>query len=155
MAFSIKKHKDRLVFKLKRHFVEVLKSKKSEKSIAMGFAIGSFVALFPTPGFSTLIGLGVIAIFKRVNKLAVLLALALYNGVTVLPFYWASLEVGEFIFSKASTVTFEIEFFNEVYQYTRRFVVGNLMITMPYAYLSYYFALWVTRKIRANRKYNA
>jgi len=154
MSSGVKKQKDKLQFKIKRHFVEVLKSKNSDHSIARGFAMGTFVALLPTPGISTLIGVLMIAIFKKINKVAVFVALAIWNVWTVIPFYWASLELGDFIFKEVPAHHFEVEYFNQIYLYSRRFIVGSLVISIPFSFLCYYFALWFIRKVRSNRDEN-
>ena len=48
MLFSIK---DRI----KHHFAEVIRLKTSGHAIALGFAVGSFISILPTPGFSAFI----------------------------------------------------------------------------------------------------
>ena len=61
---------DKFYFGLRRHFIEVLRAKTSGHSVAFGFALGSFIAISPTPGFSILLGIAMVAIFKKLNKLS-------------------------------------------------------------------------------------
>ncbi|UXP32329.1 DUF2062 domain-containing protein [Reichenbachiella agarivorans] len=149
------KYWDRFRFKIKRHFVEVLQSKNSDHSLAMGYALGTFVSILPTPGFSFFIGLLLVLVFKRINKAMVFIAMAIWNIWTVIPFYWLSLLIGDVIFGEMPVVLFQIEFWNEALQYTRRFLIGNLIVSIPFSVLSYYFALWVLKKVREKRRANA
>jgi len=49
-----------------REFVGI---KKSAHSIALGFAIGTFIGIMPTPGFGVLFALLVVLFYKEVNKI--------------------------------------------------------------------------------------
>ena len=40
----------KILSKLKNHFKEVIKLKEDPKSIALGFGIGTFIAILPTLG---------------------------------------------------------------------------------------------------------
>lgn len=41
--------------KIMHHFHEALRIKKSPHSIALGFGIGTFIGILPTPGFGVLL----------------------------------------------------------------------------------------------------
>ncbi|UXX81061.1 DUF2062 domain-containing protein [Reichenbachiella carrageenanivorans] len=147
----MKNYKDQFVFKIKRHFLEVLKTKTSDHSVAMGFAIGSFVAILPTPGISFLIGLAIVALFKTINKYALFFAMLVWNIWTLAPIYWASYEIGEAIFGKADVIKFEVDEWDQVFDYTLRFLVGNLFLALPISTISYFGVRWMVRKWRVKR----
>lgn len=144
-------YKAKFLFKLKRHFLEVLRTKTSDHSVAMGFAVGSFVAILPTPGVSFLIGIGIIAIFKTINKYALFLAMVVWNIWTLAPIYWASYEIGEAIFGDAEVVTFDIKEWDQVFDYSLRFLVGNLFLSIPISVLSYFLVRSGVRKYKNTR----
>ncbi len=146
---------DKFQFYLKRHFVEVIKSNTSDRSIAWGYALGTFVAVLPTPGISTLIGFALIAVFKQINKISVFIAMAVWNAFTVLPMYWLSHRIGHFLFASESTFHFRFELLDQIYQYSRRFLIGNLFVSIPLAIISYYLALFMVRKFRVVRELRA
>jgi uncharacterized protein (DUF2062 family) len=152
MISTIKRQKNRFVFKFKRDFVEVLNSEKSHQSFALSFGFGTFISIIPTPGFCTIIGLALITIFKQLNKIAVIIALALYNAVTIIPFYWMGLVVGGFIFGEAPINHAEIDYTNLVVQYGMRFIVGTLVVIIPFSIISYFFAFWLIDRVRRKRK---
>ncbi|MEO9804751.1 MAG: DUF2062 domain-containing protein [Reichenbachiella sp.] len=142
---------DKFYFGLKRHFIEVLKTKTSDRSVALGYALGSFIAISPTPGISILLGIAMVAIFKRLNKLSLFFAMAIWNVWTLSPIYWLSYKIGEAIFGEIPVVRFEFEQLDRVFDYTLRFMVGNLILSVPISILSYYFVLWLVRKVRTSR----
>ncbi|MEP3386845.1 MAG: DUF2062 domain-containing protein [Reichenbachiella sp.] len=147
----MKNYKNSFTFKLKRHFLEVLRTKTSDHSVAMGFAIGSFVAILPTPGISILIGIAIVAIFKKINKYALFLAMIVWNIWTLAPIYWASYEIGQAIFGDSEVVVWEFEQLDQVFEYTRRFMVGNLFLSIPISVLSYFLVRAGVRRYKRNR----
>ena len=146
------KYWDKFRFKLKRHFVEVLKTKNTDKAVAKGYALGTFISVLPTPGFSAILAILMVAIFKRINKIAVFISMAIWNIWTVMPIYWVSKKLGDFIFGDAQVVMFEIDSVNLAFQYTLRFVVGNLIILIPFSIANYYLALWILKRVRGRRE---
>ena len=68
-------------------------------SIALGAAVGTFVAFTPTVGIQMLVVLAVAWLMKpffRFNKLAGLIAVYISNPVTTLPIYWFNYWIGSF-----------------------------------------------------------
>ena len=63
-----------------------LSGHSSDHEIALGFTVGTAISILPTPGFNLLLGALFIAVYPRVNKLAVFgaSALAAVLGVAVL-----------------------------------------------------------------------
>lgn len=116
--------------KLTSHFHEVLKTKTSPHSIALGFSIGTFIAVLPTPGFGVLFGLLVILLFKKVNKLALLIAFGVWNPVTLIPVYILSYRIGGMLFGSLPVVKYEVVLVNQAYNFTRRFLVGNILLAL-------------------------
>lgn len=131
--------------------MEVIRTKTSDHSVAMGFAVGSFVAILPTPGISFLIGIGIIAIFKTLNKYALFLAMLVWNIWTLAPIYWASYEIGQAIFGDADMITFDVDEWDQVYEYSLRFVVGNLFLSIPISVLCYFLVKAGVRRYKSRQ----
>ena len=132
-------------------------SEKSDHMIALSFAIGTEVAIFPTPGFSTAIGFGLLAIFKQLNKMAVFISMLIWNAFTVLPIYWLSYQVGNSLNEYLPEINTEIEWLASVILFFKQFAIGNLMVTIPISILSYFIArilLSSGRKSRWKRKHS-
>ena len=144
-------------FLFKRYYYAIMVSEKSDHMIALSFAIGTEVAIFPTPGFSTAIGFGLLAIFKQLNKMAVFISMLIWNAFTVLPIYWLSYQVGNSLNEYLPEINTEIEWLASVILFFKQFAIGNLMVTIPISILSYFIArilLSSGRKSRWKRKHS-
>jgi hypothetical protein len=151
----IRLQKDKYWFRLKRYLMNIIQSKKSDKTIAWSYSLGTFVAVFPTPGFSTFIGLALIGLFRQLNKMAVLMAMVVWNAVTVVPVYWFSFKIGQKLAWADETTLFRFEWANNLLQYFKDFIVGNLFITIPISILSYFIALILLKRSRIIRRKRA
>lgn len=144
-------YKDKYWFLIKRYTQEILLSDKSDHMISVSYALGTMIAVFPTPGFSTAIGLGLLAIFKKLNKIAVLLSMMVWNAVTVLPIYWLSFKIGKRIATSLPNIDFGIEWLNTFLLYLKQFALGNLVITIPISFGSYFLAMLLLKLARRMR----
>ena len=103
--------------KLRHHFHEIHKPEISEHSIALGFAIGTFIGiLLPVPVFSIPAALLVILVNKKISKLALFGAIILFwNFLTLTPVYLLSYEIGKLLFGEVSVVKFDIVILDKIY----------------------------------------
>lgn len=114
-----------------------LSGHSSAREIALGFTVGTAISILPTPGFNILLGALFIAVYPRVNKLAVFGAMAVYNPVFMIPFYWASYELGALFFGADTVVHYDVVLLNQAFDFTRRFLVGNLIVTAVTSAITY------------------
>lgn len=137
--------------KLKRYLHDIAKIKKSPNSIALGFSIGAFISILPTPGFNILLGFLVILLYKNVNKISLFGSMALFNPLTLIPIYMWSYRIGNLIFGKVPIVEYKITILQQIYNFSRRFLIGNIILATIISLLSYvlvrYAAQAVQRKI--------
>lgn len=147
---AIGKYWKRFKFNLRRRLVDILINDE-EQLVAFGFGVGTFIALLPTPGFSIFIGLGAAAFMKAACRPGILLAMVIWNIWTLIPIYAASAWIGEFIFTTDPPVYFHAEFLNQVVHFTRRLLVGNLIISIPLSFACYHLALQLIRKLKSRK----
>ena len=133
--------------KLSSYLSDVLSIKTSPNSVALGFAIGSFIAITPTPGFSVLIGLLIVFLFRNVSKLALFVALALWNPITVIPFHILSLKIGSILFGSFPVVEYKLSMLDQIFVFSRRYLIGNLVIASFVSIISYFVVLVAVKKI--------
>ena len=88
--------------RLKRYFRELVTAHTDEHDIALGFAIGTFIGIVPTPFISFPLGLLVVLLYPKVNKLALFGSLVLWNPFTMAPFYYLNYQVGALLFGGSS-----------------------------------------------------
>jgi uncharacterized protein (DUF2062 family) len=144
-------YKDKYIFKLKRYTIAVLTSDKSDVSIALSYAFGTLIALLPTPGFSTAIGIGFMTIFKQLNKMAVLLSMMVWNAITIIPVYWLSYKLGSSISNSLPDVEVQNETIRQILLFFKQFALGNLALTIPISIASYFLAILLLQLARRMR----
>ena len=144
MGKNFKKLKKRLSNfkeKLKKHLDEVLKIKKSPHSIAVGFAIGTLIAVLPTFGLGIFIGLLVLFIFKRLSKISMFISFAIWNPFVLTLMYPLSYGIGNLVLKKEPVRKFTFEVLNQIFIYSRRFLIGSFILAVTLAIASYLLVL--------------
>lgn len=124
--------------KVRTHLAEVLKTKTSPHSIALGFAYGTFIGIMPTPGFGILLGLVTVLVFKNVSKLSLFLALAIWNPLVLIPISTLGYRIGGLILGPVPDVEYRVRMVNQAYNFTARLLIGNLTIATILSVLSYF-----------------
>lgn len=126
-----------LLEKSKRHFSEVLTVQTSPHSIALGFAVGTFISIIPTPGFNILLGLLAVFIYPKLNKVALFGAFLVWNPLLSVPVYTFSYKIGQALFGPMPVIRYELTLWNHAYHFTRRIIIGSLILGFITAMISY------------------
>ena len=146
---SVRKYK--VVFKkykrkIKEHFKEVLEVKTSPNEIALGFSVGTFFANIPTLGFEFLIIILILILFKRVSKLSLILAYAVFNPLITYPLSAISYLIGDGILGEVPVTTIKLTLFEEAIRFTIRYLLGSLIVATALAITSYLVVYYFSRK---------
>lgn len=120
---------------------DLAQSHTSADAVALGGAIGTFIAIFPTPGFNIVLAMLALAAFPTMNKVALFGALAFWNPIVCMPLYALGYEIGDMLFGKAEVVKFQIVILDNIYNFTRRFLAG-ISIVATICSLVAYAGLW-------------
>lgn len=138
---------------LKERLKAALSGRSSDHEIALGFTVGTAISILPTPGFNILLGALFIAVYPRVNKLAVFGAMAVYNPIVMIPFYWASYQLGALLFGADPVVHYDVVVLDQAFEFTRRYLIGNLIVTAITSAISYPLVRKIVqlRRSRANQ----
>lgn len=143
----IRRLKRHIISRLKIHFREVMKAKTKPHEIALGFAIGTLIEfLVPVPFADFIIAFIIISIFERVSKFSLFGALLFWNALITWPLLALSLKIGNFLYGSEPVMRYKIEFLNNVYNFTKRILVGNVIIGGSLAFLSYFIIKFITKK---------
>lgn len=140
------------VRKVKEHFKKVAEIKTSPNSIALGFAIGTFIAIFPTPGFSIILGLLLVLIFPKISKIAMISSFVVWNPIVLIPIFAWSYKLGDYIMGSVPVVEISIPFFQTAYNFSRRFLLGNIIIGSVASLSSYIFLFFGIQWYRSRKK---
>ena len=146
----IKKLKERII----KHLDKVAEIKTSPHSIASGFAIGTFIAIFPTFGFGIFIGLIVLFIFKRLSKLSMFASFAIWNPVILALMYPLDYAVGSLVLTGTPTKIYKIEILNYLFVHSRRFLVGSTILAITISLATYLLVLILVDYYQKKNKEN-
>ncbi len=140
--------------KIKHHFYEILRIKTTPHEIALGFAIGTFIEILPAFfGIDYLLALLVILIYPKVSKISLFGAIIILNAIILYPIHVLNYYIGNLIFQGQSAVYFNITFWDNLFNVSRRFLVGSL-ITAPIISTITYFVIKKLVKTAKNEKTN-
>ena len=144
----MKRHK--IIRKTKILFWKVSKSRDSEIKIAWGAAIGTFISVFPTFGFGTLLVL-LLSRFFKFNLLIALATSVISNPFTSPFFLLLSYKVGLFLLGKQ--IQFELENWKKNFSETGfTILTGSLILSGIMAIVAFYVSLFIVKKLRKQRK---
>jgi len=138
--------------KLKKHLEEVVRIKTSPHSIASGFALGTAIAVLPTFGLGVFIGLLFLLIFKKVSKVSMLIAFAIWNPLVLFSLYGLSYKIGDLILGDLPVKTYKFWLWNQLFNYSRRFLIGNLISTILITTASYILIYFLAKKYQKKYK---
>lgn len=132
--------------KIRAHFEEVVSVKNSPRSIALGFAVGTAIALLPTFGLGPLIGLGVILIFKKISKVSLFASFLVWNFIVLALLVPIEYKIGNFLFGNLPVPTYKIEILNQIFFYSRNLLFGNIILTIILTSFSYFLVYFFAKK---------
>jgi len=139
----------KLFRQLKVGFKKLLHLRDSTHEIALGFAVGVFVGVFPTFGFGALV-LGALAIVIRFNFVASLIG-TLINNPLFTPFWLiSSYKVGELV-TKAG-IKINEDFLKNTFNFTLSYLVGNIILSVVSGIISYFVVYIVVESYRASKR---
>jgi len=137
--------------KAKKHIEELISVNTTPHSIASGFAIGTLIGILPTPGISMPIALLIVFIFPKINKISLVGAILFWNPLLTIPLYPPSYALGNMIFGNTEVIRYNLVLFDQAYNFTRRFLVGNAIIAITIAMTSYLITRIVIIGYKKNR----
>ena len=145
-------HLPNLLALAKEKVTALLNAEASAQNQAMGFAVGTFISLLPTPGFNFALAL-LFASWFRLHKATVLLSLAIWNVFVTAPFFALSYRLGNWLFPAPATTSVTAQWQAQVISFVQGFLVGNLIIAGLVTAVSYTIVLaiiWLLREKRGS-----
>lgn len=129
----------------------LLKAEASAHNQAMGFAVGTFISLLPTPGLNFALAL-LLAGWFRLHKATVLVSLAVWNVFVTAPFFALSYRLGNLLFPAPATASVSAQWQAQVISFVQGFLVGNLIIALGVTAVSYSIVLLIIWLVRDKRQ---
>lgn len=140
--------KESIKQKVHTYIHELAISRTSERDVAGGAAIGTFIAVLPTPGVSILLGLLVVLIYPKVNKLALFGSMVIWNPLTNIPLTILSYKIGDLIFGSIAAVKYDPTLTSIIIEFSRRYLLGNLIVALTISIISYVVVYHLVRMYR-------
>ena len=149
----------RLLDSLKKTYSRFLKIRGTPREIASGFALGIFVAMSPTMGFQMAIAIPIAALLKW-NKLAAGMAVWVTNPFTAPFIYGPTYYVGAKLLgmplglNAADTASGStmLAFAEKAPRIFEAMTLGGIVLGLPLAAISYYFAYITVEKYQTDIK---
>lgn len=137
--------------KFQRFLQKLAQPESTCHSIALSFSLGTLIAILPTPGFGIFIGLSLILLFKSLNKIAMVLAITIWNPFLQIPVYYASYWLGSHLLGHTAIAGIDESWMKLLTQYTFAFLLGNSILAVLISFASYTIILRLTALHRRNR----
>jgi uncharacterized protein (TIGR03546 family) len=146
--------------KLHKMFQSILRLEDSAQSIALGTAIGLFIAWTPTVSIHMILVVA-IAMLLRANKVAGLIAVYISNPITMLPMYWIEYRLGAFVSDNELTYDelrsildfhgwdgFKAALWKLCVDFAGPMWLGGLVLATAHAVPGYYLTRWAVERFR-------
>ncbi len=117
---------------------QTLLTTATSNQIAGSFALGTALAILPTPGLSMLFGLFFSFIFKKIHTLSLALAFIVWNPLIIAPLYVLSYQIGDLLFATKPISPVNIEVATFFLAFSRRFIIGNIFVSLTLATTSFF-----------------
>lgn len=138
--------------KLQIHFQEVLHIETSAHSIAMGFAIGTFISILPTPFINIWLGMLIVLIYPKLSKFSLFFAILFWNPVIITPVYILVNKLGNLMFGSVNIIKYNVVFLDNVFNFTRRFLIANILVAIVLSSTSYLVMLYFVKYLRRKKQ---
>jgi uncharacterized protein (DUF2062 family) len=138
MLKKIKDKKNDIYLRVKNHFLKILELKMTPEEIALGFAVGTFIEILPSFfGIDYLLALLVILVYPKISKVSLFTSLIVLNMFILYPIHYLNYYIGNLIFSGEPVIYLNIEFWDNLINVSRRFLVGSLITAPIFATITY------------------
>lgn len=144
-------HLPNLLALAKEKVTALLNAEASAQNQALGFAVGTFISLLPTPGFNFALAL-LLASWFRLHKATVLLSLAIWNVFVTAPFFALSYRLGNWLFPAPATASVTAQWQAQAISFVQGFLVGNLIVAGVVTAVSYTIVLSILWLLRQKRR---
>lgn len=138
---------------LKYFYWRLVRLQGRPESLARGLACGVFAGLFPFAGSQTLLAL-LLAFLFRGNKILATVGPWISNPFTSVPIYLFNFEVGKWLLHDSTKTEVSFESWQEVMKLGSEIVlplfVGCVAVGFVCAIFSYFFGLWLIRRVHAS-----
>ena len=132
--------------------MKILSSHSSTHYSALSFAIGAFISIIPTPVFGVFIGIGLTMIFKKLDKVSLIIAFVVLNPIFISPLYAVGFFIGKITFGAEPITHFANQTINNILTYSKDFLFGITVVSFICSIISYFVVRSMVGKMKEKRK---
>jgi len=141
-----------LKWKFKKKLVGLLRLNNSPPEIALGVAIGVFIAILPVYGLHTILVIIAAIVIRPANKIAILLGTNISLPPT-LPFItWTGYDIGRFFlkgdYPPLTWTDFTNVTFKKILNYYPPLFLGSVILGIICAAIFYFLAYFIVKKLK-------
>lgn len=138
--------------KLKHHLREVVREEATPHAIALGFAVATFWAVLPTPGFSIAMGFLTALVVPHLSKVSLGAGFALWNPLVTGPINAASIPLGASILGVApAIVEADIGLATKIMKIGAQMFVGSAIVSTILGITAYFLVRYFATRYQARR----
>lgn len=138
---------------MKETLVKLLRSHSTPSEIALGVAVGAFIAILPVYGLHTVLAIIAALLIRRANMIAIFLGTNVSLPPTMPFITWGGYEIGRFILRKnypdLNEAYFQHVNFQKIKELYYPLFVGSVILGILTAIALYFITLLVIKKIKA------
>lgn len=143
--------------KYKKLIVRLLRLNNTPYEIALGTAIGVFIAILPVYGLHTLLVIIAAIIVRPANKIAIFLGTNISLPPTVPFITWVGYEIGKFFlkgdFPPLAWSDFKNVTFKKIFNFYPPLFLGSIILGLSCATIFYFLTFFIVSKLKARKKY--
>ncbi|MFA6349928.1 MAG: DUF2062 domain-containing protein [Candidatus Omnitrophota bacterium] len=144
-------------WKFKRFLVKLLKLNNTPPEIALGTAIGVFIAILPMYGLHTVMVVIAAVLVRRANKIAILLGTNISLPPTVPFITWAGYEIGRYIlrgnYPALALVDFKQLTIKKVLHLYPPLFLGSIILGLVCAVVFYFLIYYIMTRLRKRNQH--
>ena len=144
-------------FKFKETLIHLLKLHSTPHDIALGTAIGVFIAILPVYGLHTVMVIVAAIIIRPANKIAILLGTNISLPPTVPFITWAGYEIGRFIlkgrFPPLTWSDFRNLSLKNILSHYQPLFLGSVILGIVCGAIFYVITYFVVKKIQERKEH--
>jgi len=136
--------------------VAVLKAHNAPCEIALGIAIGSFIAILPLYGLHTVLCVIAALLIPRANKLAILIGTNVSLPPTVPTITWTAYDIGRLLLVNKAYPPLSWEYFRNfkiarISEFYYPLFIGSIVLGLLSAVVFYFITLSIAKHFRKKR----
>lgn len=142
-------------WKFKRYLVKLIRLNNTPSEIALGTAIGAFIAILPMYGLHTVMVVIAVILVRRANKIAILLGTNISLPPTVPFITWAAYEIGRFVlrnnYPALALIDFKQVTFKKILNLYPPLFLGSIILGLICAGIFYFLTYFIMSRLRQRK----